>query len=50
MPRSSVMQKLAGQPAYYWEIMLPRILGVIVGDAIVTYAAHAPRVRPSAQP
>jgi hypothetical protein len=30
----SLAQKLAGQPAYYWQIMLPGgILGVIVGYA-----------------
>jgi hypothetical protein len=30
----SMMQVAAGQPAYYWEIMLPgAILGVIVGYA-----------------
>src|SRR4051812_21380508 len=29
-----VMQKMAGQPPYYWQIMLPgAILGVIVGYA-----------------
>ena len=30
----SVLQKLSGQPAYYWQIMLPgTILGIIVGYA-----------------
>jgi MFS family permease len=30
----SYMQKMSGQPAYYWQIMLPgAILGVIVGYA-----------------
>ena len=30
----SLMQKMSGQPAYYWEIMLPgAILGIIVGYA-----------------
>ena len=47
----SLMQKLAGQPAYYWQIMLPGgILGMIVGYATFTYGAPAPRIRPSAQP
>jgi putative effector of murein hydrolase len=33
----SLAQKLAGQPAYYWQIMLPGgILGVIVGYATFT--------------
>ena len=30
----SLLQKLAGQPPYYWQIMLPgAILGIIVGYA-----------------
>jgi FtsH-binding integral membrane protein len=30
----SLMQKMGGQPAYYWQIMLPgAILGLIVGYA-----------------
>jgi hypothetical protein len=30
----SLLQKLSGQPAYYWQIMLPgTILGMIVGFA-----------------
>lgn len=34
----SLMQKAAGQPAYYWEIMLPgAILGIIVGYATVKH-------------
>ena len=33
----SLAQKLSGQPAYYWQIMLPGgILGVIVGYATFT--------------
>jgi hypothetical protein len=33
-----VLQKLAGQPPYYWQIMLPGgILGVIVGYATFTF-------------
>jgi hypothetical protein len=42
----SLMQMLSGQPAYYWQIMLPGgILGVIVG--YVTFKAPAPA--PAAQ-
>ena len=34
----SLVQKLSGQPAYYWQIMLPGgILGVIVGYATFTH-------------
>ena len=34
----SLAQKLGGQPAYYWQIMLPGgILGVIVGYATFTH-------------
>jgi len=37
-----VLQKLGGQPPYYWQIMLPGgILGVIVGYA--TASARKPR-------
>lgn len=33
-----VLQKLGGQPPYYWQIMLPGgILGVIVGYATFTF-------------
>jgi hypothetical protein len=33
----SLAQKLSGQPAYYWQIMLPgAILGIIVGYATFT--------------
>ena len=47
----SLMQKLSGQPAYYWQIMLPGgILGMLVGYATFTYGTSAPRVTPSAQP
>jgi hypothetical protein len=46
----SVMQKLAGQPPYYWQIMLPGgILGMIVGYATFTYGAQAPAVTRAAQ-
>jgi len=39
----SIMQKLAGQPPYYWEIMLPGgILGMIVGYATFRSPASAP--------
>jgi membrane protease YdiL (CAAX protease family) len=39
----SIMQKLAGQPPYYWEIMLPGgILGLIVGYATFRSPASAP--------
>lgn len=38
----SLAQKLAGQPAYYWQIMLPGgILGVIVGYATFNFRAGA---------
>jgi len=38
----SLMQKMAGQPAYYWQIMLPGgILGVIVGYATFTQGRPA---------
>jgi membrane protease YdiL (CAAX protease family) len=38
-----VMQKMAGQPPYYWQIMLPGgILGVIVGFATFKAPASAP--------
>jgi len=44
-----LLQKLGGQPPYYWQIMLPgAILGVIVGYATFTFrrdsAAHAASV------
>jgi hypothetical protein len=46
----SLMQKLSGQPPYYWQIMLPGgILGVIVGYATFTYGAPAPRLSRTAQ-
>jgi len=36
-----LMQKLGGQPAYYWQIMVPGgILGVIVGYATFTAGAR----------
>ena len=39
----SIMQKLAGQPPYYWEIMLPGgILGMIVGYATFRAPASPP--------
>ena len=39
----SIMQKLAGQPPYYWQIMLPGgILGMIVGYATFRSPASAP--------
>ena len=41
----SLAQKMAGQPAYYWQIMLPGgILGIIVGYATFTQGKPA---RPS---
>jgi len=46
----SLMQKMAGQPPYYWQIMLPGgILGMIVGYATCTYGSPAPRLTPTAQ-
>lgn len=42
----SLMQKMGGQPPYYWQIMLPgAILGVIVGYATVR---HQERRAPAA--
>lgn len=39
----SLAQKLAGQPAYYWQIMLPGgILGLIVGYATFKSPASRP--------
>ena len=39
----SIMQKMAGQPPYYWEIMLPGgILGMIVGYATFRSPASPP--------
>ncbi len=39
----SLAQKLAGQPPYYWQIMLPGgILGLIVGYATFKAPASAP--------
>ena len=36
----SLAQKMSGQPAYYWQIMLPgAILGIIVGYATFTHGA-----------
>ena len=44
----SIAQKLAGQPPYYWQIMLPGgILGLIVGYA--TFKAPASTPVPAAQ-
>lgn len=38
----SIAQKLAGQPPYYWQIMLPGgILGLIVGYATFTQGKPA---------
>jgi len=38
----SLAQKMAGQPAYYWQIMLPGgILGIIVGYATFTQGRPA---------
>ena len=40
----SLLQKLAGQPPYYWQIMLPgAILGIIVGYATMKYGTSARR-------
>jgi hypothetical protein len=40
----SLMQKLAGQPPYYWQIMLPGgILGMIVGYASIKYGGQLRR-------
>ncbi len=40
----SLLQKMSGQPAYYWQIMLPgALLGVIVG-----YATFRHREAPAA--
>lgn len=39
----SMMQKAAGQPPYYWEIMLPgAIVGIIVGYATFKYRETRP--------
>ena len=39
----SLAQKMSGQPAYYWQIMLPGgILGVIVGYATFNFRRTAP--------
>jgi hypothetical protein len=38
-----LLQKLGGQPPYYWQIMLPGgILGVIVGYATFTFRSSGP--------
>lgn len=38
----SLAQKMSGQPAYYWQIMLPGgILGIIVGYATFTQGRPA---------
>ena len=38
----SLAQKMSGQPAYYWQIMLPgAILGIIVGYATFTHGRGA---------
>ena len=43
-----LLQKLGGQPPYYWQIMLPGgILGVIVGYA--TFTSRAGSRAPAAQ-
>jgi len=40
----SLMQKLAGQPPYYWQIMLPGgILGMIVGYATIRHGGGGTR-------
>ena len=42
----SLMQVMSGQPAYYWQIMLPGgILGMIVGYATVRYGTAAARTQ-----
>ena len=39
----SLLQKAAGQPAYYWQIMTPgAILGIIVGYATFTHRERQP--------
>lgn len=39
-----LMQALGGQPAYYWQIMLPGgLLGMIVGYATVRYGTGVTR-------
>ena len=39
----SLLQKAAGQPAYYWQIMTPgAILGIIVGYATFTHRERTP--------
>jgi hypothetical protein len=44
-----LLQKLGGQPPYYWQIMLPGgILGLIVGYA--TFRAPASAPAPAVQP
>jgi hypothetical protein len=46
----SLLQKMSGQPPYYWQIMLPGgILGMIVGYATFNYGAPAPRLTRTAQ-
>jgi hypothetical protein len=38
-----VLQKVAGEPAYYWQIMLPgTLVGMIVGYATFRYRENAP--------
>ena len=40
-----LLQKLGGQPPYYWQIMLPGgILGLIVGYATMRHGAPAERL------
>ena len=39
----SLLQRAAGQPAYYWQIMTPgAILGIIVGYATFTHRERPP--------
>jgi len=39
----SLLQKMTGQPAYYWQIMLPgTVLGMIVGFATFRHRENTP--------